>query len=145
MKKLANSLGCAYDSIPTRKVWEDALAKGKSCPTYDVFEWDDIEAGKKLRDIQARSLMSHIGVEVVTEKGTTEQIRFFKHIEVELESPERVRGYVTIDTVHEEAALLSYIKADLRKRLLGIRNEIRKFGPEFEGIIAAIDLYEEET
>ena len=91
---------------------------------HPLFEWDDIEAAKSWRRHQARFLIAQVEI-VPAETG--EPIRAFHNVTMEGKSGRLERGYVTLDTVRSEAALLEHIREEALRELSGYQKRYRQY------------------
>lgn len=71
-------------------------ARKKNSPAHGIFEWDDSEAAKQFRLVQARVLVQSIDVEVVDGSGEVVEVNAF------IASSERGKYAVIFEATEEE-------------------------------------------
>ena len=90
------------------------VAKDKSSPIHDFFEWDNNKASEKWRLHQARQLLNSIEI-VITYNGKKEEIRrYFNITKVEEDNDDTKRVYI----IMEEALSNPKYKKQILQRAL---------------------------
>ena len=70
------------------------VSKAKSSPTHHLFEWDTTRAAEQYRLHQARDIINHVDVIVISEQHEPIQIRAYPSVVIEKE-----RGYLSSEAV----------------------------------------------
>ena len=76
-------------------------SKAKKSVLHDYFEWDNSAAGTQWRLQQARNLMNHIEVTIISNDKPSETIKFLHNIRIVPESKDR--EYISVSSVVQSA------------------------------------------
>ena len=139
-------------------VLEDA--RSKKSPLHDQFEWNDGEAAHRFRLDQARTLIRSVRVEVVTEQKTISVVRYLRNPEMS----SKLQGYADVAAIRDstdlarDALRAEFARAralfdraeslavafsmdaeirELRQRVIGLDEQLRKPGDDDEDRVAA--------
>lgn len=100
-------------------------ARPESSPIHGYFEWDDQQAAEAYREEQARYLLRSI---VVVPAPNKEPIRAFHVVTVRTDEKDPgQRGYLHIDQVAQEPALLAQVIEAERRVLEGARRRLSQY------------------
>lgn len=107
-----------------------ALAQAEDHPLHDFFEWDDTEAARKYRVIEAQRYIKNLEVVIETGSGPVQVKSFvsiFRQPEVEGEKPkENDRKYISVSSVRDDPVTREHVKQDLLKALRAWRDRVFK-------------------
>ena len=90
-----------------------AIARDPNSPLHDTFEWDDDVAAQKYREVQARTLIKIVTVELAN--GNTVP----NYVNVKMETPEgkTQRGYVPLSFAMKHESLREQILKEAIKEI----------------------------
>ncbi len=91
------------------------LARPEDSILHDLFEWDDSVAAEKYRLVQARHIMNHLTVELIT---NGESIKAPAFINIELTTDEDGQGYLDIESVVKSKTLKDHMLEQAMKEMI---------------------------
>lgn len=111
-------------------------ARPKRSPIHDLFDWDDSEAAELWRKSQARNIVNHLEIVVVTEDGRT-TTKAFHSVTVQIEEAP-TRNYASITAIRKDSGLSQQVVNRALRELnawkLRYSDYQRIFGPVFAAI-----------
>lgn len=122
-------------------------AKKRNSPLHDYFTWDDDEAAKRYRLIQARQL---IRVAVTVLPRSDKKTRAYVSLSKDRSNMGGIGGYRHLDEVLASAALRKELMFDAARELRAFRRKFNRLTEEmqlrrlFKVIDQAIEILEEE-
>ena len=94
-------------------------------PIHPYFEWDDQAAAEQYRIVQARHYLRSITI-VREESDPEDQVRAFHVVSIQREDTEE-RGYLPLDVVVSQSALLWQVIDKERQRLQSVARNLRQY------------------
>ncbi len=108
-------------------------------PLHDCFEWDDTQAAKEYRDIQARQILRFLIVaEVEDEEENTENFVRAYVAASEITEDEESNVYLTIEEIRSDEDLDRQYKEQLLDELREVKQRIKAY-KEFSAVVSAIN------
>lgn len=101
-----------------------AVAQNPDSPIHGAFTWDDAEAAKQHRLLQARHLLGSVRVRIVEEDAVYERAAFYS-VRID-EDKTRMMSYVCYSEATEDAALAERIIAASKRDLTAFKNRYDK-------------------
>lgn len=130
----AHVLGTAFEAI--HDLTPEAIvevAKEKSSPIHDYFDWDDKVAAGKWRHRQAYAYLRNLRIEIVS---SGELIRAFHPVIVKKDAPS---SYVLIGDAAQNEAWWAQIMDRMSRELVGYQNRYRQYSTLREGLGEILD------
>ena len=122
--------------VTAETVVEDAVRKRS--PLHKHFEWDDSIASERYRLAQARNLINHLEVIVITERGK-ESTRAFHNVTVQFDDETEGGIYAPISVVRQDQAMRSQVIRKAMAELRAWERRYKQYEDIFGPVIDAID------
>ncbi len=147
-ERLEELVAASTDQVLHREAILDDAADPDS-PLHHHFEWDDTEAARHYRDIQAEALIRRVKVRIEVEPQRTFVARAYVS-QVDLPSAKKdIGSYVPITQIPGqtayEADLRSAMERDIQRLIRKYRNTQELLGEVITDVVAALEETEAEA
>ena len=119
----------------------DAASSPKS-PLHDFFQWDDTEAARQWRTMQARWMINSVEIVYIDSRGNERQTRAHQSVSYRDERTKHGRRkyhYIENQRVIEEEDAFEAVIDGYKRRINGLRRDMR----QFEGLAEACRFLDE--